>query len=707
MTRTIERQAPSGGQPRFRRDLGLMALLFVSLGSIIGSGWLMAALTSAKNAGGASIMSWVLAGAIMAPLALVHSELGAAYPLAGGTGRWPGLAFGSLCGFTAGWVAWLQAVTIAPIEVEAALNYVDHQWPGLINEVGALTPVGLGVASALLALFTLINILGVRWLAGSNRIAVLWKIVVPVVTVVVLIAVSFRASNFTAGGGFVPYGAHGVFAALPLGVIFALNGFEQAAQVGGETRDPQRDVPRAVIGAVVISTVLYLVLQIAFIGALNPSNLLQGWANPVGNGDVALYATLAAGLGLGWLAVILYIDGFVSPAGAGLVYLGASARLSYALGHAGYVPKGVSRISGRGVPYASIILAFVVGLICFLPFPSWQSLVSLVTSATVLMYGFAPITLLALRKADPDRARPYRLPAAPILAPLAFVAANEIIYWTPWATIYKLMLVVVAGYVLFGLSYAIGPQRPPLDTWALVWILPWFAGLVVISYFGQYGGTKLIPQWIDLGVVAAFSLVICYVAVHFTLPSHRIAAAVAADEPESIDYPRIVAVRQDYPYVGGMVRQLRYGQDELAILDASTEVVAVNWTASVRPSVFVLETVNMTNLDDSTRAILSLSGDARIQLTTFSGLLDMVADKTFDTACEFLRLDLSTTQSAFWELLPDQGLTVVGFGGPPSTFTEYEVGLVRHLLTTTATPAVNLDEVLSSLQTLTQQYTSS
>jgi amino acid transporter len=110
--------------------------------------------------------------------------------------------------------------------------------------------------------------------------------------------------------------------------------------------------------------------------------------------------------------VILYIDGFVSPAGAGLIYLGASARLSYALGHAGYVPKGVSRISSRGVPYTSIILAFVVGLLCFLPFPSWQSLVSLVTSATVIMYGFAPITLLALRKTDPERTRPYRLPAA-------------------------------------------------------------------------------------------------------------------------------------------------------------------------------------------------------------------------------------------------------------------------------------------------------
>jgi amino acid transporter len=535
MAQASVRGAAPAAQPGFRRDVGFVALMFVSLGSIIGSGWLLGALTAATSAGGASIVSWLLAGVIIVLLALVHSELGAAYPLAGGTGRWPRLAFGSLGGFTAGWVAWLQAVTIAPIEVEAALSYLDHKWHGLINEAGALTTTGLAVATALMLVFTVINILGVRWLAESNRIAVLWKVAVPVLTVVVLIVVSFQVSNFTAGGGFAPFGAHGVFAALPLGVVFALQGFEQAAQIAGEARDPQRNVPRAVIGSVVIGTLLYLGLEIAFIGALNPGNLAQGWANPVGKGDFGPYATLATGLGLGWLAAILYIDAFISPAGTGLIYVGTSARLSYALGHSGYVPKGVSRISSRGVPYTSIILAFVVGLICFLPFPSWQSLVGLVTSATVIMYGFAPITLLALRKADPDRARPYRLPAASILAPLAFVAANEIIYWTSWATVEKLMLAIVAGYVLFSIAYVLGHpmERPPLDPRSLAWIVPWFVGLAVISYLGQYGGTRLIPEWIDLGVVAAFSLVICFVAVAFSLSSHRVAAALAIDEHEA------------------------------------------------------------------------------------------------------------------------------------------------------------------------------
>lgn len=541
MAQTSVRAAVSEARPGFRRELGLLALMFLSLGSIIGSGWLLGALTAATSAGGASIVSWVLAGVIIVLLALVHSELGAAYPLAGGTARWPRLAFGSLAGFTVGWVAWLQAVTIAPIEVEAALSYLDHKWHGLIDAVGALTSRGLAVATALMLLFTVINILGVRWLAGSNTITVLWKIAVPVLTVAVLLVVSFRLSNFTAGGGFAPYGAHGVFAALPLGVVFALQGFEQSVQMAGEARDPQRNVPRAVIGSVIVGTLLYVALEVAFIGGLNPGNLIHGWASPVGKGDFGPYATLATGLGLGWLAVILYVDAFISPAGTGLVYVGVSARLSYALGHAGYVPRGISRMSGRGVPYMSIILSFVVGLICFLPFPSWQSLVGLITSATVIMYAFAPVTLLALRKADPQRARPYRLPVPSVLAPLAFIAANEIIYWTSWTTVWKLMFAIVVGYALFGIAYGLGRpiERAPLDVRSLAWILPWFAGLTVISYLGQYGGRKLIPEWVDLGVVAGFSLVICYLAVALSLPVHRVTSAIAADRLEAAVHPEL------------------------------------------------------------------------------------------------------------------------------------------------------------------------
>jgi len=472
----------------------------------------------------------------MVLLALVHAELAATYPFTGGTARYPRIAFGPLAGFTAGWVGWLATATTTPIEVEAALSYLDHLWPGLVNTSGELTGRGLVIAVALIAVFTVVNVLGVRWLAESNRIVMLWKIAVPVVAVIVLLVVSFHPGNFTAGGGFAPFGAHGVFAALPLGVMFALQGFEQAVQLGGESRNPQRDLPRAVIGAVVIGTVIYLGLEVAFIGSLDPANLLGGWAAPVGKGDFGPFSTIATTLGLGWLAVILYIDAFISPSGTALVYVGTSARLAYALGHSGQVPRSVARISKRGVPWVSLLISFVVGIICFLPFPSWQGFVGLVTSAVVLMYGFAPVTLMALRRSDPDRMRPYRLKGAAVIAPLAFVAASEIIYWTAWPTVEKLLILVAAGLVIFGLYHAFGPhadRRQPLDARSMMWVLPWFIGLGVISYLGQYGGTGVIPPWVDLGVVAVFALAVFYLGVRLALPPQRVAEQLVIEEAEA------------------------------------------------------------------------------------------------------------------------------------------------------------------------------
>jgi amino acid transporter len=221
-----------GDTGRLQRTVGLRGLTMISLGSIIGSGWLLGALHAATAAGPASLLSWILAGAILATLALVHAELGAAYPLSGGTARFPFISFGAIGGFTGGWMAWVQAVTIAPIEVEAALTYFESTsvHPGFVKlSNGALTfPTGFLVAAALMGVFTYVNIMGIRWLAESNNITMIWKLLVPTITIIVLLIVSFHGHNFSAGGGFAPFGAHGIFSALPLGVVFAIEGFEQA-----------------------------------------------------------------------------------------------------------------------------------------------------------------------------------------------------------------------------------------------------------------------------------------------------------------------------------------------------------------------------------------------------------------------------------------------------------------------------------------------
>ncbi len=536
--------APTGStEHHLRRAVSLRGLTMISLGSIIGSGWLLGALTAAKVAGAASLISWIIGGLVLALLALVHAELGSTYPLSGGTARFPFMIFGALGGFTGGWMAWIQAVTIAPIEVEASLSYLNSRFSGLgmIHANGTLTGAGIGWGAGFMLAFTIINIMGVRWLAETNTIATYWKIVIPTITIVALLVSVFRSANFAAGGGFAPYGFHGIFAALPLGVVFALEGFEQAIQVGGEAEDPQRNIPRAVIGSMLIGTAIYLLLEVAFIGALNPSNLTHGWARPIrGVGAFGPYATLAANAGIGWLATLLIIDAVISPAGTGLIYIGTSSRLSYGLGRNGYFPKAISMVSARGVPLASIVVCFVVGMLTFLPFPSWGSLVGLVTSATVIMYAMAPLSLAGLRRQDPGRPRRYRLPGAALLCPLAFICANCIVYFAGFSTLFWLYVIIAVGFVIFA-AYQLGLQarRRTIIEWRSArWILPWLAGLLIISWLGQYNpakptvfgitllATRHLHQWWDLGVLAAFSLAIYYWAVSSGMPRVKVREAV-------------------------------------------------------------------------------------------------------------------------------------------------------------------------------------
>src|SRR2546425_5015141 len=284
---TLKDERPAG----LRRSVGFYGLMFVSLGSIIGSGWLLGALNAAQVAGPASVLSWVLAACMLALLALTYAELGATYPVAGGAARFPYYSHGPIAGFTAGWASWLQAVFIAPIEVLAAITYVNSVgWVNMhfnmINKVGPsaglLNGTGLVVAVALMIVFTAMNLAGAKFLSDSNVVVVIWKTAVPFLAVGVIAALQFTPGNFQAGGGFLPFGFHGVFAALTGGVVFALQGFEQAVQLAGEARNPKRDLSRAIITAMLIGAVLYALLQFVMIGALDPKNIAQGWKMPLG-----------------------------------------------------------------------------------------------------------------------------------------------------------------------------------------------------------------------------------------------------------------------------------------------------------------------------------------------------------------------------------------------------------------------------------------
>jgi len=546
--------------PRLRRDVGLLPLFMVSAGSVIGSGWLLGTLNASKVAGAAAIISWIIGVILLIGIALIYAELGSTYPISGSTARFTWIHAGTLGGFFAGTFSYLQAMAVAPIEVEATLGYLSAKvWHGLVNAQGLLTTKGLIVAIGFMFVFTAVNLIGIRWMARTNTIATWWKIAVPIITIIFIITKVFHSSNFTAGGGFAPYGLKGIFIALPLGVIFALEGFEQAAQLAGEARNPKRDVPIAVVGSMLMGAAIYMMLQVTFTGALNPANIAHGWANPFGNaGTFGPYYTLATAAGLGWLGTVLIIDAVISPAGTGLVYVSAASRLSYSLAKTRYVPPVFAAIDRRGVPWFSIVFGGVFGCILFLPFGSWAGLVGAITAASSFMYSFAPVAAVSLRRSDPDRPRPYKAPILNIIAPFSFVVSGFIIYWSTTADVIKIDLAVIFFLILYIIARRLDPNQEPLDFRAGAWAIPWIVGLTIFSIFGgsyvggvsnaatggyaTFLGLKVgvhMPFGWDLLYIGIFSLIIFYYGVHSRLGPERVQAhaeeAAADAHQEDLD----------------------------------------------------------------------------------------------------------------------------------------------------------------------------
>ncbi len=526
---------------RLRRDVGVVGLLFAAVGSIIGSGWLFGALSASQIAGPASVLAWIIGGVMIMLIGLCYAELGTMFPVSGGVVRFPHFAFGSFASYTLGWITWLAAASTTSIEVLAALQYSTNYLPWLQrldDGVPVLTGLGFLVAVVLLGLFSLVNVIGIRWFAHLNNALVWWKLAIIVLVIVAFVATAFHGANFNhaIAGGFMPFGWSGVFSSIATaGIVFSYLGFRQGVELAGETHNPQRNVPIAIIGAVLITGIIYVALQVAFIGALPAEALAHGWAH-IGTSFsggldhiAATYgplAALATVMGLSWLAVLLYIDAFISPADTGLIYSTVTARLSYAMGRNGNAPAMLARVNERGVPWVSVILTFIAGVIFLLPFPGWQKLVGFVTSATVLSFGSGPLALMAMRKQLPEQTRPFRLPWPGAVAFLGFLSSNLIVYWSGWDIVWKLMIAVLIGYLILVVQELRNPAATPkLEFRAGAWVPVWLIGLSLLSWLGSYpepdghaGNLGLLGFGWAILVVAVFSALVMWMAIALRMP---------------------------------------------------------------------------------------------------------------------------------------------------------------------------------------------
>ncbi|MED7949450.1 APC family permease [Streptomyces sp. BE303] len=506
-----ERESTTASHQNYRRSLGTISLTAVGLGSIIGSGWLFGAERAARLAGPASIVAWVIGAAVALTIALTYSELGSMFPKAGGMVRYGQYSHGSLAGYLAAWANWIAIVSVIPGEATASVQYMsswDFGWAKDLYDGKELSLSGVALASVLLVGYFTLNWFAITLFAKTNTAITVFKVVVPTLTAGALLLAHFDTAHFTDHGGFAPNGWSAVFTAVAVsGIVWAFNGFQSPLNLAGEARNPGKSLPKAVIGSILIALVIYVALQIAFLGAIPSADLANGWSNL---GYTSPLADLAIAWGLNWLALLLYADAFVSPSGTGMIYAATTSRMIHGVQENGHLPSLFGRVDRRtGIPRPALVLNLVVAFAFLAVFRGWGSLAEIVSVATVISYVTGPVAVMALRRLAPELPRPVRLRAMPVIAPVAMVFGSLVLYWARWPLTGKVILLMAAGlpiWAWYELRKPFSELKPHLKAGA--WMIAYLFVMAGVSWAGstEFGGEGYLPGGWDLLVVAAIGL---------------------------------------------------------------------------------------------------------------------------------------------------------------------------------------------------------
>ncbi|QTT76717.1 APC family permease [Streptomyces mobaraensis NBRC 13819 = DSM 40847] len=512
-----------------RKGLSLFALIMIGLGSIFGSGWLFGAGQAAQVAGPAALVAWVIGAIFIGMIAMSYAEVGAAYPLPGAMARFGSISHGPVLGFVTGWAVWIATASLIPIESIAGTQYMaswNFGWARGLVEDGHLTATGIGMALLLTIALWLACYWSVALLARANNLLTLVKFAIPIIAIAALIASGFHTGNFTAHGGFAPNGWSAVLTAVSAsGVVFAFNGFQAVVNLGGNAKNPGRAIPLALVGALSLGLIIYLALQVAFLGSVPPERLAEagGWH---GVNFASPFADLAKLLMLHWVVTLLQFGAFISPSGANIGNVASSAYLAQNLAETGFFPKKIAEVHPRyGVarPAMWLNLAFSVLLLLTIGH-SWEALASVVSAAMVVSYLMGPIAVGVFRKTKPGLPRPFRLPAAAVLCPLTFAFAACALYWSKWPNTGKVALLTLVSLPIAAIVLRRKGERNLAKQFAPAWWMAAFllwTGLVSALGSPEFGGHGVIPGGLDTALVGVSALGFYFWAVRAGVRAHQ------------------------------------------------------------------------------------------------------------------------------------------------------------------------------------------
>jgi len=504
------------------RTISPLGLLFISVSAILGSGWLFGAFYASKNAGPASIFSWIIAGGCVCTIAFTYAEICSMVPVSASSVRLPQFTHGRVVAIFISLITWLSYVTLTVIEVLAVIHYLSFYFPALTNN--GLTFVGYITACILLFLLSLINTYSVKFIAKCNTFFTMIKIFIPLFVCFVLLGSFFSVSNVIhpTQTEFAPFGIHGIFAAISAGgVVFSYNAFKQAAELAGEARNPAFSVPFAIVGSVVLCMGIFIILQSSFLCSLSVDHLKDGWANLTLANNDSPFVSILSERGKNWVIPVLYFGAIIAPMAAGLVYCTGAARSLSGIAANGYASKIFLKLNKREESYVSVWTNFIIAVIIFNFFSNWIQVVDLLTTLFAISYGLAPVCMVALRNKLPLEKRPIKLPFGYLWAYLAFFFSTMFVYWSGWEVISKVILVFLISFVLTIIYQIIAKKsfKKLVNHWiASIWMWVYFIVIIIASYMGSYGkGHALWSDEANMIFIAISSGLVLFLAGKYSL----------------------------------------------------------------------------------------------------------------------------------------------------------------------------------------------
>ncbi|MCA2216401.1 amino acid permease [Jidongwangia harbinensis] len=427
-----------------KKAVGSVQLTAMGVGAIIGTGIFVVIGEGAAVAGPAVILSFILAAVACVFSALSYAELASSIPVSGSAYTYTYATLGEIVAWIIGWDLILEyGVSVAAIAVGWGGNlnaFLDAAFGVALPDAIAKSPEDGGVfnlpAVVIVLAVTLLLVRGVTESARVNLVMVVIKLAVLGFFIVVALF-NFGTGNFQP---FMPSGVDGVTAAAAI-IFFAYIGFDAVSTGSEEARNPAKDLPRAIIGSLIICTIFYVLTAVGAIGIASPAQLEAT--------DAPLAAALDEGAGISWAASVLALGAVVAITSVVLVIMYGQTRIFFAMCRDGLLPARLATVNQRYGTPARLTIGLGVLIAVLAALVPLSEIVKLVNIGTLFAFVLVNVGVIILRRTRPDMPRPYRVPWSPLLPIIGILFAVYLMSDLPWDTWVRFVVWLALGILIY------------------------------------------------------------------------------------------------------------------------------------------------------------------------------------------------------------------------------------------------------------------